>query len=238
MMLPLHAVIQGPLKSLPTPGRRWPPDPNPDCAGFAIDNASAIATLGGTAVVSTWAGEDRAKCDQLAAHPAVSSLLETPDPGRPPDTNGEVPDNRLRQAVSTFQGLAELERRGVTGLVAKLRTDQTVPVPLVQRFVSDFFAGLDESVRDKTVFITGAHNSALYDIDDFLIVGSLSAMKRFFRGPSASGAVSQRHALGPRRSGSQASGVDGWPGARLASVALLSGAVVQLARGRLASNPS
>ncbi len=126
-MLPLHAVIQGPLTSPPTPGRRWPENLTEDCTTSVLDSASTVAGQSGLAIVSTWAGEDKAKCERIAAHPAVATLVETPDPGKPADTNGPVGDNRLRQALSTLRGLEELERRGATGLVAKIRSDQTVP---------------------------------------------------------------------------------------------------------------
>ena len=110
----------------------------------------------------------------------MASLIETPDPGKPPDTNGPVGDNRLRQALSTWRGLEELERRGAAGIVAKIRTDQTIPIPLVHRFASDFLAGLDESARNTVVFVTSVHFVSLYEIDDFVFVGTLPAMKRFF----------------------------------------------------------
>jgi hypothetical protein len=180
MSLPFHAVIQGPLTSPPTAGRKWPPDLDANCAASVLDSASAVAAENGTAVVSTWVGEDGAKCRQIAAHPAVATLIETPDPGKPPDTNGPVGDNRLRQGLSTLRGLEELERRGVTGLVAKIRTDQTVPLALVRRFASDFLGGLGEPARDRIVLTTSVHGTSMYEIDDFLFVGTLPAMKRFF----------------------------------------------------------
>jgi hypothetical protein len=179
-MMPFNAVIQGPLTSPPTPRANWPANLNADCVPSVLTTAAAIAEQNGVALVSTWAGQDGAKCELLAAHAAVAGVIETPDPGRPPDTNGPVPDNRLRQAVSTFEGLLELERRGVTGLVAKIRTDQTIPVALVQRFANDFLAGLDETARGNVVFIPGAHQRSLYEIDDLVFVGTLPAMKRFW----------------------------------------------------------
>jgi hypothetical protein len=179
-MMPLNAVIQGPLNSPPTPRAHWPPNLNADCVPSVLKTASAIAEGNGIAVVSTWTDQDRSRCDRIAADPAVAGLIETPDPGKPPDTNGPVSDNRLRQALSTWQGLLELERRGVAGLVAKIRTDQTIPVGLVQRFANDFLAGRDASARDNVVFISGAHFRSLYEIDDFVFVGTLVAMKRFF----------------------------------------------------------
>ena len=180
MMPPFHAVIQGPLHSPSTPRGNWPKNLNADCVPAVLATAAAVAEGNGMAVVSTWASEDGAKRNQLSSAAAVTSLIETPDPGAPPDTNGPVSDNRLRQALSTWRGLEELERLGATGLVAKIRTDQTIPIPLVQQFASDFLAGLDEKARDTAVFITSAHFRALYEIDDFLFVGTLPAMKKFF----------------------------------------------------------
>ena len=90
-----------------------------------LASASAIAAQNGISVVSTWKGEDGAKRDQIASHSAVAGLIETPDPGKPSDTNGPVSDNQVRPALSTWRGLEELERRGATGLVAKIRSDQT-----------------------------------------------------------------------------------------------------------------
>ncbi len=180
MTIPLNAVIQGPLNSPPTPGRYWPPNLNADCLPFVLASASAIAAQNGISVVSTWKGEDGAKRDQIASHSAVAGLIETPDPGKPSDTNGPVSDNRVRQALSTWRGLEELERRGATGLVAKIRSDQTIPVALVHRFASEFLCGLNESARNTVVFIAGAHSSSIYEIDDFIFVGTLPAMKRFF----------------------------------------------------------
>ena len=153
--MPLNAVIQGPLDSPPTPRAYWPPNLNPDCVPSILATAAGIANLNGIALVSTWTGGDRAKLDRLAADAAVAGVIETADPGKLPDTNGPVFDNRLRQAVSTWQGLLELERRGATGLVAKIRTDQTLPVELVQRFADDFLAGVDETARNTVVFIFG-----------------------------------------------------------------------------------
>ena len=50
----------------------------------------------------------------------------------------------------------------MTGLVAKIRTDQTVPVAFVRRFASDFLAGLAGPARDRTVLTTSVHaNSSL-----------------------------------------------------------------------------
>ena len=69
---------------------------------------------------------------------------------------------------------------GATGLVAKIRTDQTIPVALVHQFANDFLAGLNESARERVVFIPGAHWRSLYEIDDLVFVGTLPAMKRFF----------------------------------------------------------
>jgi len=180
MTMPLNAVIQGPLTSPPRPGRKWPPGITTDCLPSILDTASAISSHNGMAVVSTWVGEEGAKRDRIASDAAVAGLIETPDPGRPPDTNGPIGGNRLRQVLSTWRGLEELERRGATGLVAKIRTDQTVPITLVHRFATDFLAGLDESARNTVVLISGAHSTSLYEIDDFVFVGTLPAMKRFF----------------------------------------------------------
>lgn len=179
-MMPLNAVIQGPLNSPLTVRSNWPADLNPDCLPSVLSTAAAIASQNGVATVSTWESEDGAKRDRIAADPAVTSLVTTPDPGKPPDTNGPVSDNRLRQALSTWRGLEELERRGVTGLVAKIRTDQTIPTGLAQRFASDFLSGLSEANRNTVVFIVGAHGRSMYEIDDFLFVGLMPAMKRFF----------------------------------------------------------
>ena len=132
------------------------------------------------AVVSTWTSEDQRRRDCIAADPAVTSLIVTPDPGRPPDTNGQVVDNRHRQNLSTWKGLEELERRGATGLVAKIRTDQTIPIALVRRFAEDFLSGQDTKAFDTTVFITSAFWRSLYQIADFVFVGTLPAVKRFF----------------------------------------------------------
>ncbi|HEY1784056.1 MAG TPA: hypothetical protein VGG30_00860 [Pirellulales bacterium] len=178
--MPLNAVIQGPLTSPATPRANWPPNLNADCTASVLSTARAISELNGIALVSTWAGQDEPKCEQLAADAAVAGVIETPDPGKPPDTNGPVPDNRLRQALSTWQGLLELERRGATGLVAKIRTDQTIPVGPVHQFANEFLAGLDQSARGNVVFISGAHFRSLFEIDDLVFVGTLAAMKRFF----------------------------------------------------------
>ena len=228
--MPLHAVIQGPLNSPPTPRANWPPNLTADCVPSVLKTAAAIAEQNGIAVVSTWANEDGARRDRIAADAAVAGVIETPDPGRPPDTNGPVPDNRLRQALSTLRGLEELERRGVTGLVAKIRTDQTMPVALVQRFVNDFLSGLDESARNTVVFIPGAHLRSLYEIDDLVFVGTLPAMKALLRGAGAFGALSQRDVFDSRRPGSQASFVDRGTGDWLAGVALFSRAAAGSSR--------
>ncbi|HTU23971.1 MAG TPA: hypothetical protein VMF30_01150 [Pirellulales bacterium] len=193
--MPLNAVIQGPLHSPPTPRAKRPESLTPDCVPSVLTTARAIAEGNGTAVVSTWKGEDAAKLAHLAAEPALAGIVETPDPGRPPDTSGPVFDNRLRQALSTLQGILELERRGVTGVVAKIRTDQTAPVELIDRFTSDYLAGASAEARERLVFIHGAHVDGLYEIDDFVFVGTLTAMRRFFEAqvqlaPFHSGTVS------------------------------------------------
>lgn len=179
-MLPLHAVIQGPLTSPPTAGRKWPSEMNADCLPSIAATAAAARALGGLPIVSTWASTDRTQLDRVAALADIAGMVESVDPGRPEDTNGPLTDNRLRQATSAWNGLLEMERRDVTGIVVKVRTDQTVPLPLIQRFISDFLQDKDEATRDTTVFITSAHFHSLYEIDDFIFAGTLPAMKQFF----------------------------------------------------------
>src|SRR5947199_8705960 len=104
-MMPLHAVIQGPLDSPPTVRDNWPSNLTADCTSSVLATASSVAEQGGMAVVSTWTSQDTQRRDRIAADPAVTSLIETPDPGRPPDTNGQVDDNRHRQNLSTWKGL-------------------------------------------------------------------------------------------------------------------------------------
>ncbi len=222
MTTPLHAVIQGPLTSPPRPGRQWPPGMTTDCVPSVLETASAISRQGGIALVSTWLSEERAKRDRIASGPAVAGLIETPDPGRPPDTNGPIGGNRMRQVLSTWRGLEELERRGATGLVVKVRTDQTVPLPLVHRFAEEFLSGCDGPARDTVVFILAAHASSLYEIEDFVFAGTLPAMRRFFEAQVRLAQVSQRNGVSPRRPGSQAPLLDGGTGARLAGLAQLS----------------
>ena len=56
-MMPLNAVIQGPLTSPPTPRANWPPNLNADCLPSILETATAIAEQNGIALVSTWAGQ-------------------------------------------------------------------------------------------------------------------------------------------------------------------------------------
>jgi hypothetical protein len=179
-MMPLHVVIQGPLTSPPTPRSNWPPNLNADCLPAIFATATAVAEDGGTAIVSTWTSEDAAKRDLLGSSDVVGEVVASQDPGRSFDTNGPLSDNRLRQAVSTMRGLEALERRGAAGLVAKVRTDQTIPTRLIRRFVGDFLATHDAERRDVTLFVCGAHASSIYEIDDYVFVGTIPAVRRFF----------------------------------------------------------
>lgn len=179
-MIPINAVIQGPLLSPPTGNRKWPPNLDANCVPSIFCNSVAVRKLNGMVVVSTWDNESREQIDRLASDKSITALVETPDPGRPPDTNGRVSDNRLRQTLSTWKGLQELERQGAQGLVMKIRTDQTVPVEIVHNFAVDFLSGVDSSEWEKIVLIGSAHFRSLYEIDDFVFVGTIPAMRQFF----------------------------------------------------------
>lgn len=172
-------VIQGPLLSIGRAGNNLHQSPEQllktggviqyDCRENISRIIREYGHLFDEIVVSTWDNEVSPSDGWVGA-----KLISVPDPGGVKQVGHYKDNNKVRQFLSTLNGVKELEKHGIEYAV-KTRTDTYLDF---EKLVESFSAGIEANPNHQSIYATVVH-APTFMLHDLYFASTTKAMKEF-----------------------------------------------------------
>jgi hypothetical protein len=159
-------VIQGPIIT-------FGQGPNNAVNGFdsrdcIIKNINNFSDKVECIILSTWEGEEVSFVNKISNVDIVTSPL----------IEGEFKDNRLRQFITTINGIKFAKRYYNLTHIIKIRTDQLIDAEILISWCKLFFEIDTFRNKDKIIFSDKLKNQPFY-LGDFIFVGAVNQLIKF-----------------------------------------------------------